>query len=159
MNEITVSLAGNLATEPEPRTTKTGEPVVSFRIVVNEQRYDASQGTYTDSASTFMTVTAWRSLAVNVAASLHKGEPVVVTGRLRVNKWTTQEGEARSTAEVTAYHVGHDLKFGRSSFSRPQRAAGWGGPVPAASPPAEPGPGEGFNAGPLTPAAEPAQTG
>jgi len=159
MNEIAVSMAGNVATEPETRTTKNGEPVVSFRIVVNEQRYDASSGTYTDAASTFMTVTAWRSLGANVAASLHKGQPVVVTGRLRVNQWTTQEGEARSTAEITAFHVGHDLKFGRSAFSKPQRPTSATVQPDAGVTTSPAAPVDGFDSGPLTAPMETAQAG
>lgn len=149
MNEITVSMAGNVATEPEQRTTKAGDPMVTFRLVVNEQRYDSTRGTYEDLACSFLSVSAFRGLAVNLAASVHKGQPVVVTGRLRVGRWTTGEGEVRTSPEVTAYHVGHDLKFGQSSFSKPQRSAGY---AEAGSAPAPSGPSE----GPSTTAATPA---
>ena len=39
---------------------------------------------------------------------MRKGEPVIVTGRLRASKWKDQAGEERSRLVVEAMAIGHD---------------------------------------------------
>ncbi|MGH3490232.1 MAG: single-stranded DNA-binding protein [Actinopolymorphaceae bacterium] len=68
-----------------------------------------------------VTVVCWRALAENVAASLHKGEPVVATGRLRVEPWEKDDGRTGTSVEVEAQVVGHDLSRGTSAFRRTRR--------------------------------------
>ena len=63
------------------------------------------------------TVKAWRGLARNVGASLHKADPVVVTGRLQVEEWQGGDGP-RTSLVIEATSIGHDLSRGRSLFAR-----------------------------------------
>ncbi|MFF1632865.1 single-stranded DNA-binding protein [Leifsonia sp. NPDC058248] len=65
----------------------------------------------------WFTVTAFRQLAINVAACVSKGDPVMVSGRLSVREW---ENEDRSgiVVEIDADSVGHDLGWGSSAFTR-----------------------------------------
>ena len=65
---------------------------------------------------------AWRAMAQNVADSLRKGQPAVVTGRYYQREFT--QGEVlRTTYELEATAVGHDLARGISSFERVTRPA------------------------------------
>ena len=64
----------------------------------------------------------FNALAANVVASVHKGQPVGVHGRLRINSWATTEGRSMISVEVDAHTVGHDLTKGQSLFSKPVRA-------------------------------------
>ena len=43
---------------------------------------------------------------------------VVVYGRLRVNQWETEKGEPRTSAEIDAFTIGHDLTRGQVAFTR-----------------------------------------
>jgi single-strand DNA-binding protein len=71
-----------------------------------------------------VTVTCWRSLAANVAACLHKGDPVVVKGRMRVRQFDDKEGNQRTVVEVEATTLGHDLTRGVAHFLRTKRSPG-----------------------------------
>ena len=65
-------------------------------------------------------VTAWRSLAENVAESLTKGARVMVYGRLQQRSWETPEGEKRSVVEVQAEEVGPSLRW---ATAKPERTS------------------------------------
>ena len=72
----------------------------------------------------WLTVKAWRGLAHNVKASVGKGEPVVVHGRLRASRWKDEEtGEDRSRTVIEAVAVGHDLNRGTTAYRRTERPA------------------------------------
>jgi single-strand DNA-binding protein len=62
-------------------------------------------------------VKAWRHLADNCRDSLRRADPVVVHGRLGQSTWV-KDGVERSSLEVTAVSVGHDLSLGTSQFRR-----------------------------------------
>jgi single-strand DNA-binding protein len=121
MNETMISIAGNVATEVRFLRSDRGTPLASFRLASTPRRYDRNQGGWVDGRTTYVTVVCWRTLAENVAASLHKGEPVVATGRLRVEPWERDDGRTGTSVEVEAQVVGHDLSRGTSAFRRTRR--------------------------------------
>jgi len=125
-----VSLCGRLVADPESRTINGGENVVtSFRLACTPRHYDRARAEWVDGRTTWVTVSCWRQLARNVAVSLRKGSPVLVTGRLTSSEWTTPEGR-RSRLEVEAESVGIDLTFGTSTFQK----VSWSEPRPARGP-------------------------
>ncbi|MFI1809889.1 single-stranded DNA-binding protein [Streptomyces sp. NPDC020422] len=119
MNETTVTLVGNVATNVEYRETLTGG-VARFRFAVTARRWDRERALWTDGPTSFYSVSAWRSLGVNVAASVSVGEPLVVHGRLKVRE-EEREGSRRTFVDVDAVAVGHDLTRGTSAFRRTAR--------------------------------------
>ncbi|MDE9366295.1 single-stranded DNA-binding protein [Luteipulveratus sp. YIM 133132] len=116
-----VTIAGNLVGEPDMRATKKGEPFASMRIAVNARKKDAESGAWVNYATSFYNVSAFNNLAINALNSLHKGEPVVVFGELRVREYTGQHGETQRSIDITAEHIGHDLSQGRAQFAREAR--------------------------------------
>ncbi|MEQ4205628.1 single-stranded DNA-binding protein [Actinopolymorpha sp. B17G11] len=121
MNETMISIAGNVATEIRFLRSDRGTPLASFRLASTSRRFDRSQGGWVDGRTTYVTVVCWRALAENVAASLRKGEPVVATGRLRVEPWERDDGRSGTSVEIEAQVVGHDLSRGTSAFRRTRR--------------------------------------
>ncbi len=117
-----VTIIGNIATDPERSQTQTGVPVVTFRLAAGERRKDPQTGQWSEVHTNWYRVSAYRALADNAAASLRKGERVLVTGRLRLRTWESN-GKSGHEAEVDADALGHDLLWGSSSFTRnvPQR--------------------------------------
>lgn len=116
MNGTQVTVIGNVATEVAYTLTPGGVPVANFRLASTERRFDRARELWVDGETQWLTVTAWRSLAGHLIDSLTKGDPVVVSGRLRVREWA--EGEAkRSRVEIDARSVGHDLSRGTARFS------------------------------------------
>jgi single-strand DNA-binding protein len=55
-----------------------------------------------------------------VAASIHKGQPVVVVGRLRQREYE-KDGHMVQVVDVDADLVGHDLSRGTAQFVRSRR--------------------------------------
>ena len=115
MNETYVTISGNVVGDPVARTTKANVPFVTFRVASNVRRVDFKTGEYIDAGTNFVNVTAFRSLGVNLANSLKKGEPVLVYGRMRINQWVNGE-RSGTTVEIDAYNVGHDLSWGQTKF-------------------------------------------
>ncbi|KAB1661604.1 single-stranded DNA-binding protein [Pseudoclavibacter sp. CFCC 13796] len=115
---------GNVTADPELRYTQGGTPVVSFSIAQQNGHFDRSKGEYVDEQATFLRVTAWRGLAENIAASLHKGQRAVVIGVLKQNDYEDREGNKRTGFEITADDVAASLLYGKSEFSKVNRGQG-----------------------------------
>lgn len=116
MNNVT--LVGNLATEPELRFTQNGTESCSMVVAINEKVGE-------DEKAHFVRVTAFGTLADNVVESLHKGQRVVVVGRL--NTYSTEyelaDGSDRRVTHVsfTASAIGPDLRWARAKVAKVSR--------------------------------------
>lgn len=119
MNDTTVTVVGNVATNVEYRETATGG-MARFRFAVPSRRWDRQSGTWTDGPTSFYTVFAWRSLAANLAGSVSVGEPLVVHGRLKVRE-EDGDGRRRTFVDIDALAAGHDLTRGTAAFRRVAR--------------------------------------
>ena len=117
MNETLVTVTGYVAQEPILRLTGSGTKVVGFRVATTERRYDNGLKDWRDGDTLFFGVSCWRSLGENVLASVHKGDPVVVQGRLRDGSWQ-KDGVTHFKVEIEASTVGHDLSRGVSRFAK-----------------------------------------
>ncbi|MFE4373789.1 single-stranded DNA-binding protein [Streptomyces sp. NPDC056835] len=120
MNDTVVTVVGNVATGVEFRESPTGG-VARFRFAVTGRRWDRQKNGWADGPTSFYTVWAWRTLGANLAASVSVGEPLVVHGRLRVRE-DEREGQRRTSVEIDAMAVGHDLTRGTAAFRRVTRA-------------------------------------
>ena len=121
MNESFVTVVGNVVSDPISRPTRVGRPFASLRIASTTRRWDPEKRAFVDGSTNFLNVVAFNALAANVMTSVKKGHPVVVYGRLRVNQWETEKGEPRTSAEIDAYTIGHDLTRGQVEFTRLRR--------------------------------------
>jgi single-strand DNA-binding protein len=121
MNETVLTVVGNVATEPTLRSTSSGVKVASFRLASTERRFDKGLNGWRDADTLFWWVSCWRSLGENVAESVVKGQPVVVQGRLRERTYDDKDGQRRTSLEIEASIVGHDLSKGIATF---RKAAG-----------------------------------
>jgi single-strand DNA-binding protein len=124
MFDTPVTIVGNVLTAPEwRRTTVTGTFVVSFKVASNSRRFDREHGKWVDGDSLRVRVVCWRRLGENVSLSVQLGDPVVVHGRLYSRDWTDDQGNRRTSYELDAVSVGHDLARGVDKFAR-RKAAG-----------------------------------
>lgn len=119
-----VTLCGYVAKEPMFKTLESGASFAKFRMAFTERRRDRQTGEWSDGATTFLGVKCFRRLAENVAGSLRKGEPVMVSGRMYTHEYTSADGQKRSELQVDASSIGHDLNRGVAIFSRTRKAAG-----------------------------------
>ena len=121
-NETTVTMIGTVLTDVEPRRTVEGTKVLNFRLVSTERRYDKAAGEWVDGDKLIVTVNCWDTLAAGAAASLGKGDPVVVTGRLSVRQYDL-DGTRRTATEIRARAIGPDLARCTAQVVRNSRAA------------------------------------
>ncbi|MDX6343480.1 MAG: single-strand DNA-binding protein [Trebonia sp.] len=120
-NQIT--LRGYLTAEPRlHQKTATATPVTEIRVGSTPRRLNRETGEWRDATTSYFTVKCWRRLAINAASSLHKGDMVVVRGRFYTNNWVDSQQRPRSTLEIEADSVGHDLAYGWSHYLRGTRS-------------------------------------
>ena len=121
MNDTMITLQGWLGTDVTLR--KAGEvPVASFRLACTPRRFNRRTENWSDGITQWYTVNVWRGLAENAAASLRRGDPVVVTGRMQLHTYINSNDVEVTVFEVEASHLGHDLSRGTSAFTRTPKA-------------------------------------
>jgi single-strand DNA-binding protein len=96
-----VFLIGNLTRDPELTETSSGLPICRFAIAVN-RNYSGADG---ERKTDFFNVTAWRSLAENVARYAKKGNKVAVTGSIELRNYEDSQGVKRTSVDVVAQDV------------------------------------------------------
>lgn len=142
MNETMICAVGNVATQPVFRETASG-PVARFRLAVTSRYWNRDKAVWADGHTNFFTVWANRQLAANATASLSVGEPVIVQGRLKVRTETREGQQGRTSADLDAVAIGHDLARGTSAFRRAGRPDPRQASPDRPEPTWETGPGEG----------------
>lgn len=113
----TITVTGLVATTPRHLVTQDNLPITSFRLASANRRFDRVQNRWIEGETNWYTVTGFRQLAVNAAASINKGDRVVVSGKIKVRDWDNGERSGTSV-EIEADSVGHDLTWGTNSFTR-----------------------------------------
>jgi single-strand DNA-binding protein len=117
-NEAIVSVAGYVATDPLPSNSKSGTPMLKMRVAWTPRRLDRETSQWMDQPTCFVWVKCWRRLAENVTFSMKKGDPIVVSGTLTVSEYLNKEGIRRTSVEISATAIGHDLSRGVTNFRR-----------------------------------------
>jgi len=142
-----ITIVGNVGGEPEKRMTQGGKAVANFNVAVNEKRGGE------DHTEWFRCV-AWEKTADVAAQYLHKGDQVMIVGRLQTRKWTDDKGQERSAVEVVVDRLvllggRRDSQSDGPAANRPAAGRGtapagnaWGQPAPSAATPPDPGWGD-----------------
>lgn len=142
MSKLTVSVWGNVTSEPMHVVGASGTPRTTFRLA-HTARKRLPDGSYGNGATSFFNVTCFGYVALNVAASVHKGDPVVLFGEMTVREWS-DGGRSGREVDIVALHLGPNLRWGRARFERPSRgrssneSAGDAGTGARPQPPATP---------------------
>ena len=96
-------IIGNLGRDPEMRYTPSGQAVTQFTVAVN-RNYKDHDGNWQEETEWFRVV-AWGPLAERTAEYLRKGRKVYVEGRLQTRQWEGQDGQKRTSLDLTADNV------------------------------------------------------
>ena len=126
-----ITVSGNLGTEVEYRAGD-GWSIASFRLACTPRL--RRNNTWVDGNTTWLSIEGYNRLADNLRDSLAKGDPVVVTGRLRTKSWQS-EGTRHERVVIAAESIGHDLSRGTTRFTKNP-------PPPESAPEPEPEPVE-----------------
>ena len=128
--ETTITVIGNLTSDPELRFTPSGSAVANFTIASTPRTFDRQSSEWKDGETLFLRASVWREAAENVAESLTKGARVIVSGRLKSRSYETKEGEKRTVIELEVDEIGPSLRYANAKVNRTQRnnqGAGNGG--------------------------------
>lgn len=121
-----VILIGNLAADPESRTTQSGISQCTLRLAV-QRRFANQQGVR---EADFFTVICWRQTADFAARYLSKGRRVAVEGSIQNRSYDAQDGSKRYVTEIIADNV--EFCDSRPDGARPRND----NPPPPSEPPA-----------------------
>lgn len=125
-----ITIAGNIGNDPISNETRSGKAVINFRVATSSGYFDQRTGAWVEGGTNWYAVSAFGNLAEHARASLHRGHPVVVVGRLRQKEWEAN-GRKGIDIELTADAIGHDLRRGTSAFVRRARSEQAPAPAPA----------------------------
>lgn len=125
-NDTTITVIGNLTSDPELRFTSSGAAVANFTIASTPRSFDKASGEWKDGEALFLRCSIWRQAAENVAESLVRGARVVVTGRLVQRSFETKEGEKRTSIELQVDEIGPSLKYATAKVNKVSRDGGGG---------------------------------
>lgn len=96
MNKVIIT--GNLARDPEARTTQSGISQSSFTVAV-QRAYSKEH------EADFLNCVAWRQSADFVNTYLKKGDKVAVEGSVQVRSYDAKDGQKRYVTEIIADRV------------------------------------------------------
>jgi single-strand DNA-binding protein len=118
MQKTQITVTGNVVDEPMLfKKDKDRPTLISFRIASKPRIFDSKKKEWYDGTTSWFDVKARSVLAEHAAASLSKGDPVVVSGIMRTREWESDKGSGSSNL-IFADSLGHDLTFGTASFTR-----------------------------------------
>lgn len=96
---------GNLARDPEMRQATNNTDVCQFRLGINRNYSDASGQKQQE--TTYVDAEIWSGTAQVISRYLHKAEPLLIEGRLKLDQWQDPNGKKRSKLKV----VTEDFQF------------------------------------------------
>jgi single-strand DNA-binding protein len=140
-----VMIIGNLGRDPEMRYTPTGKPVTQFSVAVNQSTKNQQTGEWTEETDWFR-VSVFGDRAERAAEQLRKGNRVFVEGRFRTREFEGNDGQKRTSLDITADNViglerrprDDDAAFSGAPGAGPAPASGSGGSSAGGSrPPAD----------------------
>lgn len=95
-----VILLGCLTKDPDIRYTNSGKVVAGFTLAVDRPFANANGEREAD----FINCQIWGKSAENLGNSVHKGQRVLVEGRLQIRQYEDKQGAKRYVTEVVCNH-------------------------------------------------------
>lgn len=120
MRDLRTTVHGNVTKEPTVHRYEDGTVTAIIRLASTSRYFDPDRKEFADRKTEFFTVYARRALARHVEASVHKGDPLIVSGRLGSAEWT-RDGVTGHSMTIQADAIGPDLTFGTAVFQRARR--------------------------------------
>jgi single-strand DNA-binding protein len=114
-----VIIMGRVGKDPEIRSTHSGMRIANFSVATSEQWRDKNSGERKESTE-WHRVTVWPENTVKVIENyVHKGDLIMIEGKLETRKWTDQSGADRYSTEVVVKGFGGSITLiGQTDNSR-----------------------------------------
>jgi len=113
----TITLTGNVVADPERIVYHSDKSMATFRIANNEfvKGQNVSNG--------FFEVVVFGPQSINVLNSLHKGDRIVITGRIQHSTYEKPDGTRGGRIKIIAQVVAMSLEFHTLTASKTQNPA------------------------------------
>lgn len=128
----TITVTGNICSDPELKFTKSGAAVASFTIADTPRFLDKTTNEWKDGETLFLRCSVWRDAAENAAESLRKGTRVIAIGKLKQRSYEVN-GDKRTSIELDVQEIGPSLKNATASVTK-KGGGGYRGDGAAAAP-------------------------
>ena len=128
MTDTIITVVGNLTDAPELRFAPSGVALAKFRIASTPRVKDRDTNEWKDGEPLFLSCTAFRQMAENIAESLERGARVVVHGRLKQRSYE-KDGEKRSVYELDVEEVGPSLRYATAKVQKMGRSSAGNAPT------------------------------
>jgi single-strand DNA-binding protein len=100
MNLVVVQ--GNVGKDPIVKKFDGGSTCALFSVAVTERGYTKQDGTKVEDSTEWFNVISWGKQGELVGQYVKKGTPILVEGKLKTTKWTTESGETKYGIEIVA---------------------------------------------------------
>ena len=91
-----VNLVGRLCTDTDLKVTQSGKNYTRFRLAVDRGYVKSGEERQSD----FFSIIAWNKTAEFISKYFSKGDRIGITGTLRTDNYTAQDGTKRESVEV-----------------------------------------------------------
>lgn len=109
MNSLnSILLEGNVVRDPAIKETPRGTLVCSFSVASNRSY---KQDDEYEQETSFFEVESWSKLAEQCSKHCLKGRGVRVVGRLKQDRWESQDGKKYTKVKIVAEHVEFKPQF------------------------------------------------
>jgi single-strand DNA-binding protein len=95
-----VILAGNITRDPQLKYLPNNTAVCEFGLAMNRRWRDKDGNQHEDVC--FVDVSAFARQAETINQYMSKGKSILIEGRLKLDQWTSQDGQKRSRLSVVA---------------------------------------------------------
>ncbi len=141
MSLPTMSGTGRLTADGEFRFAKSGTAVATIPLAFNARKYNRDTGQWEDGDVFFVRGTLFGDSAENAVESYGRGDEVVVSGRLKTDRWEDRNtGEKRSATSLLVDAIGASTRYAKAEIRKTERRQeraepdGWSSaPAPAPS--------------------------
>ena len=96
MNFNNIVIGGRIAREPEIAVSAAGMAYTKFPIAFSDAKKN----------SIFMNCVSFGKKAEVIADNFHKGDPIIITGTLGLNKWTGKDGKENKSNQISISDFG-----------------------------------------------------
>lgn len=139
MPENSITIVGNLVSDPELRFTQNGVSVANVSIASTPRVYNKSKQEWEDGDTLFLRGTVWKDAADNIAESLYKGVRVIATGKLKQRSWKDDKtGDKRTAVELEIEEIGPSLRYAQATVDKKPKDSYGGNPWSSSSSDDEP---------------------
>lgn len=122
INQIPMTIMGNIVKDLEPKRTAGGKTVITFRVAQTSST--ERNGKWEDGETTFIRCVAYGALADHMIASgIRKGTRVIVAGRFVQRDWQTETGEKRSSFELNVDDIGASVRYATVQIAKANESA------------------------------------